>query len=329
MTTTATLEYAPIQLSRPSISEELSKFKLRRLPKRNAALLLALLTPDVSAEELHPLLMDPATAQLPAKIQGFAWDVYGTALHIAGRYAEALIAFQRSTELRPDFPEAHYDRGVVLVQLGRHQEALETFQRAIRLRPHFPEAHNNQGVVLWQLGRYQEALEAFENAIEYKAIQLGPDDPTAHHNRGLILGRLGRHQEALEALEDAYPLRRTSSQVGQRIYWAGAYISLLFGLSALKRRWLPDLEAATKAFIKWRARARRDKQLAAFKQAVEEFKKGLSEEAAESFGEFMLGVRLGSMKDPFKRWVAVGKEISKHWPKGVSAVDAIREQRRW
>ncbi len=28
------------------------------------------------------------------------------------------------------------------------------------------------------------------------------------------------------------------------------------------------------------------------------------------------------------RWDVLAKEISKHWPEGVSAVDAIREQRR-
>lgn len=30
----------------------------------------------------------------------------------------------------------------------------------------------------------------------------------------------------------------------------------------------------------------------------------------------------------WRRHDELGKEISKHWPKGVSAVDAIREQRR-
>jgi prevent-host-death family protein len=30
----------------------------------------------------------------------------------------------------------------------------------------------------------------------------------------------------------------------------------------------------------------------------------------------------------WERWKALGAEISKYWPEGVSAVDAIREQRR-
>lgn len=111
------------------------------------------------------------------------------------------------------------------------------------------------------------------------------------------------------------------------LYIAASQRSLSFGLSALKRRSLPDYEQATDAFNKWRARARRDKQTAAFNQAVQQFKEALPAEDKEAFEEFMLGVRLMSIRDPFKGWYAVGKEISKHWPEGLSAVDAIREER--
>jgi hypothetical protein len=48
------------------------------------------------------------------------------------------------------------------------------------------------------------------------------------------------------------------------------------------------------------------------------------QEAQEELG---LAVRLLSIKDPFEGWRALTQEISKVWPEGVSAVDAIREQR--
>ncbi len=48
---------------------------------------------------------------------------------------------------------------------------------------------------------------------------------------------------------------------------------------------------------------------------------------SEQMEELRLYVRLMSIEDPFEGWRAVGKEISKVWPEGVSAVDAIREQR--
>ena len=43
--------------------------------------------------------------------------------------------------------------------------------------------------------------------------------------------------------------------------------------------------------------------------------------------ELELMVRLLSIEDPFEGWRELTKEISKVWPKGVSALDAVREQR--
>ena len=53
----------------------------------------------------------------------------------------------------------------------------------------------------------------------------------------------------------------------------------------------------------------------------------VSEELQESLNELELMVRLLSIENPFDAWRALTKEISKVWPKDVSAVDAIREQR--
>ena len=51
------------------------------------------------------------------------------------------------------------------------------------------------------------------------------------------------------------------------------------------------------------------------------------EDLREALEELEVMVRLLSIKDPFDGWRALTKEISKVWPEGVSAVDAIREQR--
>ncbi|MCH9018249.1 MAG: hypothetical protein IIB89_10885 [Chloroflexi bacterium] len=43
--------------------------------------------------------------------------------------------------------------------------------------------------------------------------------------------------------------------------------------------------------------------------------------------ELELMVRLLAIEDPFEGWREFTKEISKVWPKDISAVEAIREQR--
>ncbi len=178
------------------------------------------------------------------------------------------------------------------------------------------------GVTLHQMERFAEALDVFD-----KVKGKWPDDPDVWVYRIPPLVSLEKAQAALESAEWAFPLRHNSSDRGQTLYICAALVSVGFGLSALKRRWLPDLEAATKAFIKWRARARRDKQTAVFKQTVDGYTNALQGDERLIFDDFMLSVKLGSIKDPFKRWDAIAEEINKVWPSDLSAVEAIRRQR--
>ncbi|MBI4236522.1 MAG: hypothetical protein HY688_04115 [Chloroflexi bacterium] len=55
--------------------------------------------------------------------------------------------------------------------------------------------------------------------------------------------------------------------------------------------------------------------------------RGLTEQETGAVEEFNTAVRLLAIEDPFEGWQALSEEMTKVWPKGVSAVDAIREQR--
>ena len=48
----------------------------------------------------------------------------------------------------------------------------------------------------------------------------------------------------------------------------------------------------------------------------------------KAFEELEVFIRLMRIKDPFEGWRALGKEVSKRWPKGHSVVKAVREMRR-
>ena len=77
----------------------------------------------------------------------------------------ALIAFawaisenRRAISLRPDYAEAHSNRGNVLKDLGRLDEAMASYDRAIRLKPDYAEAHSSRGNALARFGHLDEAL---------------------------------------------------------------------------------------------------------------------------------------------------------------------------
>ncbi len=67
--------------------------------------------------------------------------------------------------------EQWYERATEAYFAGRYTEALQAFDEAIRLDPNGSDPWNSKGSVLLDLGRYNEALQAFE-----EAIRLDPND---------------------------------------------------------------------------------------------------------------------------------------------------------
>jgi predicted O-linked N-acetylglucosamine transferase (SPINDLY family) len=119
-----------------------------------------------------------------------------------GRPAEAETSYRKAVRLRPNYPEAHYNLGAVLIALGRPAEAEASYREALRLRPNYPEAHNNLGVVLRALGRPAEAEASYREALR---LQL--NDPEAHYNLGNVLHALNRWRESIACLERLLSLK--------------------------------------------------------------------------------------------------------------------------
>jgi Flp pilus assembly protein TadD len=55
---------------------------------------------------------------------------------------------------------AYYLQGVQHYKAGRYNEAVEAFQQAIRLKPDYSAAHHGLGYVHDELGQYKKALES-------------------------------------------------------------------------------------------------------------------------------------------------------------------------
>ena len=97
-----------------------------------------------------------------------------------------MASYERAIASKPDFAEAHNNRGLALCDLDRHNEALVSFERAIALKPDFAEAYYNRGNTLRELRRHTDALVSYQ-----RAIALRPDYASAHWNLAdchLLLG---------------------------------------------------------------------------------------------------------------------------------------------
>ena len=129
------------------------------------------------------------------------WFERGKEAYNAGRYGEALEAFDEAIRLDPDYALPWHGKGTVLRSLSRYGEALEAYDEAIRLDPDYALPWNGKGTVLRSLGRYGEALEAFD-----ESLRLDPDCALPWNGKGVVLRSLSRYGEALEAYDEALRL---------------------------------------------------------------------------------------------------------------------------
>ena len=209
----------------------------------------------------------------------------------------------------------------LLSEEGRFEEALEQYDVALGIQE-APSTWLIKGTTLLQAGRVDEAIQAFRRAYSLKD-KLGKQRQgyladmckvwsTVALYRGLFDGVLGNNATELGKNVNEYLEVR---EIARDEDLEDAVASLPF-----PEQFMEDFTEAL-----WTSVA---KEYAAKGQpvpanAVEKAQKELQ----DALEELELAVRLLSIKDPFEGWRAFTKEISKVWPEGVSAVDAIREQR--
>ncbi len=58
-----------------------------------------------------------------------------------GNLAEAAESLQQAVRANPGFIPAHYELGVVLVELEKYEDAIARFERLISIDPRFPKAY--------------------------------------------------------------------------------------------------------------------------------------------------------------------------------------------
>jgi tetratricopeptide (TPR) repeat protein len=90
----------------------------------------------------------------------------GQDAHEAGDLKHALELYEQAIKLRPEFPEAEYQRATALVALNRLPEAEKGLRRAIELQPEWSLPYTTLGKLLARLERSDEAEKLLSRALE-------------------------------------------------------------------------------------------------------------------------------------------------------------------
>ena len=125
-------------------------------------------------------------------------NVLGIVLHLQGRFAKAIEAFERGVKFQPDYADSWGNMARTLEALGQYQEGVNAARKAIELDSKTASSHNNLASNLRGMGRAREAVKVLERALE-----LSPNLPEAHNNLGNNWGDIGDLGRALESYEKA------------------------------------------------------------------------------------------------------------------------------
>lgn len=172
---------------------------LSQQPKHADALhFMGLLACQIGQSEAGITLMRESITVHPSPIY---YNNLGNALREARRLDDALSAYRRAIELKPDYAEAHNNLGNALLEAGDAAAALTSCARAIELRPGYAEAYNNLGNALKELSELDAAIAAYGKAIEAKS-----SFAEAQLNLGVALEAKGHGDAALECLRESVKL---------------------------------------------------------------------------------------------------------------------------
>lgn len=106
------------------------------------------------------------------------------------RRQDAIVAFRRALELRPDYPDVLVNLALLLAVDLQSEEAESLCRRALQLQPEMSAAWNALAPLLHESGRFDEGFAASRRAVE-----CAPDSVVARFNRSMFLLTVGNLAE--------------------------------------------------------------------------------------------------------------------------------------
>jgi len=134
--------------------------------------------------------------------QGYGWIARGNSKDNFGDFDGAISDYNSAIKLKPYFPEALNNRGIVYNKINKFDSAIADFNIAIKLKPNYPEAYSNRGIVFVKIEKFDSAIADFDIAIKLK-----PDYPEAYTSRGIVYNKINKFDSAIDDFNIAIKLK--------------------------------------------------------------------------------------------------------------------------
>jgi len=146
--------------------------------------------PTPTSFELTPQ-PSPSVSPTPT-VNADAYYKQGSVYVTQKKWPEAIAAFTKAIELKPDYVDVYYNRGFAYTMTEEWQKAIDDLTKYIQLKPGNLTAY-------YDLGRAHNGLKQWDNAITdfTKYIQFNPDNFNAYYGRGMAYINTNRWDEAI------------------------------------------------------------------------------------------------------------------------------------
>ena len=104
--------------------------------------------------------------------------ISGAAYQGLGKLKEAVQAYNKAIDLKPDCVEAYNNMGVALKEQGKLEEAIGAYNKALSIKPDYVEAYNNIGIALNGINftKPNKDLQKTVTSLLEKATYVRPKD---------------------------------------------------------------------------------------------------------------------------------------------------------
>jgi len=105
-----------------------------------------------------------------------AWVALGNEYFDSNQFMEAIEAYDKALEIKPDSPDVLTDQGVMFRRLGWFDRAIQNFQKANEVDPGHATSIYNLGIVYrYDLQNFPKAQEAWTRFLEINPAGPGSD----------------------------------------------------------------------------------------------------------------------------------------------------------
>ncbi len=162
-------------------------------PLRVCSVTLTMVAICVACALVHPLTAQTADAFGDSGADPVKLFEQGQNAHARGDLVKALEYYDEAIKVRPEFPEAEFQRANALSALGRLNEAETALRRVLDLRKNWSLPYSSLGALLVRLNREKEA-----EPLLREAIRLDSQDLLAIQALAGIRLKAGDAKEALQ-----------------------------------------------------------------------------------------------------------------------------------